>query len=55
MVRTSSDHSSGCRCCCFHFGCFGGCRLPLPKPCETMRRWVHSFRAVRNIFRSCCK
>ena len=55
MVRTSDTRSTGCRCCCFHCGCFGGWRIPLPGPCETMRRWVHSFRAVRNIFRSCIR
>ena len=53
MVRTSDTRSTGCRCCCFHCGCFGGWRIPLPGPCETMRRWRHNFRAIRGIFRSC--
>ena len=51
----SSSSSKGCQCCCFHCGCFAGFRLPLPRPCERVRHWIHNYRAVRNIFRSCFK
>ena len=55
FIFHSATRTEGCQCCCFHCGCFAGFRLPLPRPCERIRRWVHNFRSIRSILRSCCK